>query len=168
MHDHEQTCACCAGRDIIADEDAAIAATGVNFQAVFGDDDGPGFVYTSGLSEKGLADLIFVGDHTEPAADYLLGFVATQLDDGAPTVGGLVPPGDPRNGYDVPVWLADGSDKLRTHALGVESRLRRIGSDRPARLLQVVMPDRTGRFPWEPGYAWLDQKVVKTPVAGNA
>lgn len=164
MHDPE--CSSCAGRDMITDQDAMIAEIGVAIILVMAGDT-PGFVYTSGLSEVGKADMIFVGDYTEPARMYLKSFIGGQLDEGAEVPLGLLPLDHPMNAYGLPIWILDASDKLETHAFGTTDRLERIGSTEPPRLLQVVMCDKAGRFPWEPDYHWLDQQVTTPPVIGR-
>lgn len=165
-HSHDGECSGCSGRDIIAESDAAIEERGVNFSCVFGDRFSPGFVYTEGLSEKRKTDLIFVGDHSYGAASYLFGFVQGQLEGDAIVTPGLYAAESAMNPYSVDFWVIDADDKISTHAYGTESRLTRIGSDVEPKLLQVVVPDKSGRFPWEPGYNWLDQDVTNPPVTG--
>ena len=63
------------------------------------------------------------------------------------------------NPFRVPAWIVRADDKLDSHAFGVRARLRRIGSEAEPRLLQVVMPDLVSRFPWEPGYEWMEQMI---------
>lgn len=159
---HDPNCACCAGgRDIaamLAREDADIERIGFHCCLVLPGDGEPGFVYTSGLAEKALPEFIFVGGCDVHAWGYIAGFVETALK-GDPVPEGLVPAGDGNgpNPYTVPAWVVPADDKLDTHAIGVRSRLRRIGSNVAPRLLQVVMPDLSGRFPWEDGYRWREQ-----------
>jgi len=141
-------------------QDADIERLGVTLAPVLPGNDGPGFVYSLGMSEQGRIDLIFIGDYRPPTYDYLGMFLGMQLD-GAELPFGLFPADDERNGFGVPIWVIPADEKLRTHAYATVSRLERIGSDATPRLAQVVMPDKSGRFPWDDGYDWLDQQVTK-------
>lgn len=163
-----QPCACCSGVDVTAVEDERIAEFGVTFTGVFAGDDGaPGFVYSTGLSEKGLADLIFVGDCSAPAMRYLVDLAQIAVDENR-EVTGFVDAFEMAqgNGFNMPMWIVPADGKLATHALGVARRLERVGAPvTEARLQQVVMPDAQGRFPWEPGYAWIEQLATDVPSA---
>ncbi|MFZ3482032.1 DUF4262 domain-containing protein [Sphingomonas sp. 3-13AW] len=142
-------------------QDEAIRRHGVTLAPVLPDRDSPGFVYSIGMSEQGGTDLIFIGDCTPPTYNYLQMFIEIQLA-GEQLPFGQFPADDVRNPFGVPIWLLPADEKLATHAFGSVSRLKRIGSTSPAKLAQVVMPDRSNRFPWEEGYAWLDQQVSRT------
>lgn len=168
MADHDATCACCSNPGFSMSDhlDGMIAESGVGLQPVFGSETGPGFMYTTGLSEKGGADVIFVGDCSEPVLAYMGGAIDAALS-GVPVATGRHEPGTDLNPFGVPMWIVEASDKLATHAFGATSRVERIGSPRPARLLQVVMPDREGRFPWDAGYDWLDQRVALRPEGAS-
>jgi len=141
-------------------QDADIERLGVTLAPVLPGNDGPGFVYSLGMSEQGKIDLIFIGDYTPPTYDYLSMFLGMQMD-GADLPFGLFPADDERNGFGVPIWVVPADDKLRTHAYATVSRLERIGSDLTPRLAQVVIPDKSGRFPWDDGYDWIDQQATK-------
>jgi hypothetical protein len=163
---HGSGCACCAdGFDAVLDrEDRAIADYGFNYTLVFGGDDAPGFIYTTGLAEKRLPEFIFVGSSEPRSHAYLAKFIEHEM------AGGVVAEGLHRaetapNPFRVPAWIIPADDKLDSHAFGVRARLRRIGSDAEPRLLQVVMPDLAGRFPWEPGYEWMEQMIEKPSEA---
>lgn len=166
---HEEGCACCAGgpEAAQAQADAMIASHGFMYQAVFAGDDQPGFVYTIGLAQRGLPEFIFVGSSQGQAANYIAGAVHAAMS-GTVIEPGPVAPESEINPYAVPAWILRADDKLVTHAFGVGTQLRRIGSDRTATLMQVVMPDMSGRFPWEDGYDWVDQRVDAPPVSGQA
>ncbi len=148
---------------LLRHEDEMIEQHGVFYTLVFGEGTSPGFVYTSGLSEKGLHDLVFVGSSSRESVGYLEGHVERMLE-GADLGPGLIPPETDSNGYAVPVVIIGAQSKLGTHAFGTKARLERIGSERTAGLLQVVMPDLSGRFPWEEGYAWMDQSLDEAQI----
>lgn len=168
---HDDDCACCgttgAGFSaILAREDADIEEHGFHYSLVFGNEDVPGFIYTSGLAEKGLPEFIFIGSSEPRSHMYIAAFIAF-VRNGGDVQAGLVPPTGEQgpNPFAVPAWVLDANDRLETHAYGVEARLRRIHSSVEPRLLQVVMPDLKGRFPWQPGYDWLDQDIHEPPIA---
>lgn len=166
---HDKGCACCAkGREAaLAEQLQMIRDHGFMYQAVFGGDDGPGFVYTIGLAQRGLPEFIFVGSCSQNAANYLRGPVEGAMA-GIDIRPGLLAPESELNPYSVPAWVLAADDKLDTHAFGVRSQLRTAGSDAVPRLLQIVMPDMTGRFPWEEGYDWQEQQVDAPPMTGRA
>ena len=143
---------------LTATEDAFIESHGFFYHLVFGDHDNPGFIYTSGLSEKKSPDLIFVGSSNANSTGYLRNVVDHLLSGRTIEPGGIEPETD-LNPYLVPMFVMDAQAKLLTHAFGVSSRLKRIGSTLPPRLMQIVMPDFSSRFPWEDGYDWVDQMV---------
>lgn len=145
-------------------QDANVARLGYTFAPVLPGDDSPGFIYSLGMSEQDKVDLIFVGDYTRPTHPYLGMFIDIQLR-GQDLPFGLMPADDPRNGFDVPIWVVAADEKLQTHAFGTVRRLRSIGSDKPARLAQVIMPDMQNRFPWDDGYDWIDQQAAKPETA---
>lgn len=166
---HEENCACCTkGVDAArANADAMIRDHGFMFQAVFGSDESRAFVYTIGLAERGLPEFIFVGSSSPQAAGYLGAAIDAAMA-GAQINPGMVDPETALNPFGVPLWILEADDKLETHAFGVTARLERVGKDATPRLLQVVMPDLNGIFPWEPDYNWLEQDVDKPPVTGRA
>lgn len=165
---HDEGCACCrqGPEAALAQQQEMIREHGFMYQAV-GGGDGPGFVYTIGLAQRGLPEFIFVGDCRGPCANYLIGVVEGAMAGTEIPVGMLAPESD-LNPYSVPAWVLNADDKLDTHAFGVRRQLERVGSTETARLLQVVMPDMTGRFPWDHGYDWLDQQISHLVVTGRA
>lgn len=169
MSEHDEGCACCArGPEAVqAEADRMIAEHGFMFQAVYGSDDTPGFVYTIGLAQRGLPEFIFVGSCQPNAANYIRGAIGVAMAGGAITTGLAAPESD-LNPYGVPAWILRADDKLGTHAFGVLRQIERVAAEGPPVLYQVVMPDMSGRFPWENGYDWLDQQVTTPPVSGNA
>lgn len=166
---HESGCACCTQgpEAALAEQLRMIRDHGFMYQAVFGGEDGPGFVYTIGLAQRGLPEFIFVGDCRGPCANYMRGVIEAAMSGVEVPLGMLAPESD-LNPYSVPAWVLAADDKLDTHAFGVRRQLERVGSGETPRLLQVVMPDLSGRFPWEEGYKWLDQQVSAPPVTGRA
>ena len=143
-----------------------IAEHGFMYQAVGAGDGEPGFIYTIGLAQRGLPEFIFVGSSYGQAVNYLRGAVRTAMAGGAVATG-LAAPGTDVNPYAVPTWILDAAPKLETHALGVVTQALRLQLPGAPRLLQVVMPDMAGRFPWEDGYDWLDQEVDAPPAHGR-
>ncbi len=145
-------------------QEADIARLGLTYAPVLPGNDSAGFIYSIGLSEQDKVDLLFIGDFTPPTYDYLGMFVAMQMD-GRELPFGLLAADDPMNGFGVPIWVMPADEKLGTHAFGAATRLQKIGSDKPAQLAQVVMPDRQNRFPWDDGYDWLEQEASKPATA---
>lgn len=170
-HDHEHeshACShgvegCCGGNPSAyrQNQDADIARLGVTLAPVLPSDEGPGFVYSIGMSEQGKTDVIFIGDYTPPTYGYLTMFLRMQME-GTDLPIGLFPPDHEHNTFGVPVWVLGADEKIVTHACGAATRLERIGSDRPARLAQVIMPDKSNRFPWDVGYDWINQQTGKS------
>jgi hypothetical protein len=169
--DHDEACACCeGGRDaFLSQEDERIARFGYTYTSVFGSAEAPGFMYTTGLSERGMPDVIFVGSHDPRCIGYLSGAVDHMVAGGT-VEPGRIEPGQSFNGFEVPIFVIEAKDKIATHAYGVPARLERVGSGAEPRLLQIVMPDLQGRFPWEDGYQWLEQLVddpTGQPIASD-
>jgi len=167
---HEDKCACCAQdpETVLANDDRMIEQYGFMYQAVSsgGNDDSPGFMYTIGLAERGLPEFIFIGGSNAAASGYLRGAIETAMAGGA-IEPGLVAPETGINAYAVPMWVLRADHRLQTHAFGVAARLERAGSTATPRLFQIVMPDLSGRFPWEKGYVWMDQQVETPPATGT-
>lgn len=157
-------CACCAAgpEAYFAEQDRMIEEHGFSYSMIQPGPNSPGFVYTIGLAEKGLPEFIFVGGCDRNAVDYISSLV-DHVRNGGTIEPGMIPPGTPMNGFTVPQWVIEADDKLRTHAYGVTSRLERIDNDELPHLMQVVMPDHQGLFPWDDGYQWRDQQVSRTP-----
>lgn len=157
----------CQGPLADAETSRRIEQYGFAITGVFPDDEEgePGFVYTCGMSEKGLFDLIFIGDCSNPATYYVSEFARLQLQ-GHVLPEGEMPADHPLNPFDVRINFIHAVGRLETHAFGVTTRLEQLKSEMPERLMQVVMCDKQGLMPWEPGYAWLDQdmKVDPTPT----
>lgn len=158
----------CKGGDehLFRRQNRNIEEIGFSVMSVLAGDEGPGFAYTLGLSEKNGHDLIFVGDSGKPVHGYLWGPIKAQLDGGVLTPG-VVEPETGINPYRVRMALLPADDLLETHAFGTARRLSRIESEAPPRLLQVVMADLENRFPWEDGYDWLDQLVDADPFEAD-
>lgn len=158
---------CDHGPTFFQDQNTKIEINGYTYVAVGPGNGKPGFVYTVGLSEKGKADLIFVGASDPQSVQYLMGAVAHQMANKDLPMGLVEPTPEDEiadgmialNGFAVPYRLVCAQDKLETHAFGAARRLEAIESDLPPRLVQVVMPDFSGRFPDEAGYNWVNQQV---------
>jgi len=114
--------------------------------AVFGDDEGPGFSFTTGLwVATGQPELIMFGMKREIAHDVLWDLFRDA------EAGAALPIGEPTDkvfanllAYAFPV-----SKRFYSHYLGW-SRWFYGGDEFPC--LQIVWPDREGVFPWESGF----------------
>lgn len=123
------------------------------------EEEGPGFHFTVGLTEKGLPELILY-DLPSKTGGRLLNDVARRLlaeerlDDGEPI---------PRllEGYAPQLWSVE---RLQD-PLGAAFRL--YGRDN-VRARQLVLPDAAHRMPWEPDYAMPRQPMLFTGPSGEA
>ena len=147
--------------------DNNMASHGIILAPVPPEENSPGFIYSVGLSEKGKADLLFIGDCAPATYAYLGMFIEMQMN-GNPIPYGLFPANHELNRFEIPIWISPADEKLSSHAYGAVSRLDEIGSDKDARLVQIIMPDKIGRFPWEPGYNWINQEAAKPMGTGIA
>ncbi len=139
--------------------DNQINKHGFAFQLVLPETDVPGYTYTIGFSEKGKFDFLFVGDCSKVAVDLINSMIEA--------LPGFYPPNHEMNVFGIPMWLVEAQSQIHTYALGVPSRLHRIETDYPPRLIQIVAPDQFGNFPWDENYTWVDQGIYKKPVTIN-
>ena len=153
---------CQHGATFFQDQNALIERYGFSTVGVLGDNEGPGFIYTVGLSEKGMADIIFIGSSNPASVNYVALAAMAQLD-GAALEEGVIPASTGINEFQVPIALVSADHLADSHAFSSKRRLDSVESDQPVRIMQVIMPDLSGRFPWEDGYDWLDQQVTANP-----
>ena len=125
-----------------------IAQHGWLIQSILGDGDRPGFHFTVGLTERGLAELIVYGLHSD-LGGHALNDVAQRLMDGERFADGEVVPGVLEGDYRTQLW---GVTWLQD-PLGAAFRL--YGQD-AVEVRQLVIPDLENRMPWEDDYADLD------------
>lgn len=136
-----------------------VARYGWIVQGVFPTEPGHyGFAYTVGLAAKGHPELISFGLPVEVAQDVLNDLAGRTL------AGQTIAPGLPL--YDVIVGHPVRFLEVRepTEHLGMSSLL--YGStEQPVRALQVVFPDRHGRWPWEDGSELAELPILGDPQA---
>jgi Domain of unknown function (DUF4262) len=108
------------------------------------------FAYTVGLTERAQPELVIAG--LDPLiAQALLNDLAQRVIDHSAQLTHGQRLTDLIAGYDAA--LVDGPI---TQDLYPGTAIGRYGADRVA-LRQIVWPDRDGRFPWDPGYAYPPQ-----------
>lgn len=125
---------------LLQDREDIIARVGWMVQAVGGDPNAPPFSYTIGLHDKGLPELIVVG-MADRNAMLLLNEVGTLLV-ADPTRRGKVD--SPRWSHQYFLLDADQETVAGSYAFGAANR-----SHGTAKYVQVVLPDRFGKFPWD-------------------
>ena len=121
-----------------------IAEHGFMVQGVSADLDTPGWVYTIGLHAAGLPELILIGGMCPEDQHHAIDDLARRM-----LAGSAFEPGhrEPEvvDGYDVTfLEVIDPTCDWLAIANLIQSGYR---------ALQVVWPDRDGRFPWEDGYS---------------
>jgi hypothetical protein len=123
-------------------EEELIAKVGWLVRGVGGSASSPSFAYTIGLYDKSLPELIVIGFCDERAM-MLLNEVAQRLIV-EPTLQGKIE----TEHWSMPFYLLDANKALceSGYTLGASER-----SDGEATYVQVVLPDRAGKFPWEDG-----------------
>lgn len=122
-----------------------IESEGWAVQSVFGADDSLPFSYTVGLSAQGFPELILVGIGAQTAT-HLLNTAAARLRDGSFS-GRADEPLErvanatliPKDVKDDPAWTARMATRYAAQ----------LGHS--VRLVQLVYPDRAGKFPWDEG-----------------
>lgn len=138
-----------------------IAKFGVHLIGVFGDEDGPSFTYTIGLTPKFGVELIMAGLRCEYAAAILNAIAAL---DALPA---LNEPNEAFSNLPVKFCRCD-RDLDNLHENYVVQADGFYG--RPVDVVQVVMCDRSGRFPGEPlfdqAYMGPLQALFFDPAAG--
>lgn len=119
-------------------------AHGWAVQTVLSDGVKPGYSYTVGLSKRGLPEMLIVG-LDQKFAQTILNNAVAKLVDGKITgrPGELV--SELANLPLAPRFSSDGV--IEEFALGARRYARETGSSMT--LIQLVLPDRTGLFPWD-------------------
>src|SRR5262249_22829314 len=124
-----------------------IESDGQYVQSVFADrDDRPSFAYTVGNAGRALPEFIVLGDDAGAFGQALDDLGRQQRDGTRRFKAGDVVTLD---GYNVPLRLGATCDFARSYYATLVSRYYRLSD---FELLQVIWPDRQGRFPGEPGW----------------
>jgi len=139
-------------RDFLRQQDTLIARYGWAVTAVLPTPTDPctPFAYTVGLTARTQPELVIAGLDPLIAQALLDDLAARVLEHDTQLAHGQHLP-DLIAGYDA--VLVDGPV---TDDLYPGTAIGRYGADR-VRLRQIVWPDRDGRFPWDPGYAYPPQ-----------
>ncbi len=116
------------------------------------DEEGPGFHFTVGLTEKNLPELILY-DVPSKTGGLLLNDVAQRLVAGERLDDGQPLPRVLERGYEPQLW----SVVRLQDPLGAAFRL--YGRDN-VRVRQLVLPDADYRMPWEPDYSMPRQPML--------
>lgn len=140
---------------------ALVAEHGWAVQGVFSvageENPGPNFLYTVGLSTYDAPEFIVFGVAMEVGHAVLNGMGAKVRDGARFQAGDLLD--DVLDGYNV--RLVEVHDT--TEHLTVANRV--YGLPDPVRALQIVLPDKAGRFPWDPDCELSWQPVLGTGYA---
>lgn len=115
----------------------------------------PPFAYTVGLTEKGRPELFMSGLDINVMALILNDIAANEN----PVIGDVLE-GYVGNGYKLAVVAAD----PKAAAVAVPRAM--YGRDK-VRALQIVWPDKKGRFPWDKRYRIRPRKQSLYPVNNN-
>lgn len=136
---------------------ADIERTGRSVQKVFALPGSPdpvneAFQYTVGNGDRNLPELLMIGLFDD---DYILNYLSgLMLERGRPFEDGELV----EIGAKCPVYLCEASDGVKDgYTLGASSYHR--GGAKGYRVMQVVLPDREGLFPWQRGCAEPYSKV---------
>lgn len=123
-----------------------IESYGQHLSQVFGDGSDPGFIYTIGNADRGLPELLLIGDFPPHIAAGLLNELGAKMrEDGKPLATGLVD-----IGWSIPVKVRQAGPLARSrYTIQVDQYL---GHDRYG-VLQVMVCDENGRYPGDAGCA---------------
>jgi len=139
--------------------EANIEKFGWTFMGVFGTDDQPGtnFVYTIGMTEKGLPEVLVSGNFDMHSMQMLAGTVAQEFADHA------------LNGTQPKLGVRDDLFSLKVELRTVNDTdkcnvARRFYGDR-VRVVQLIWSDKEGRLPGEPGYDFNEFPQEILPAA---
>ena len=136
-------------------------------QGVFPTEDAPGpsFAYSVGLQDAGWPELIMVGVNINTATVIINDTIRLyRAAEKKPTAGDCV-----EEVGNFPLYLATVSNSaLHEYLCQAVHRAERMGKPEPA-ALQIVIPDRAGVFPWQPGYdhAYMDPAQPCLAEAGK-
>lgn len=141
-----------------------ISQFGMAVQPIAPSAESPPFSYSIGQHAKGLPELIVFG-MPPPIAASLLYELAEYMED-EQAAGRTVGPGTVKlEGCEMPGALVEVPTAVAAeYATAAHDR-----SEGKATLIQVVWPDKEGRFPWQPGYdkRFLRvQRVIGAPPTG--
>lgn len=123
-----------------------IKSFGQHLFQVFGDGPDPGFTYTIGNTDRGLPELLLIGDFSSHIAAGLLNELGAKMrEDGKPPATGLV-----AISWSIPVKVRQAGPLARSrYTIQVSEYL---GHDRYS-VLQVMVCDENGRYPGDAGCA---------------
>nr|WP_295468864.1 DUF4262 domain-containing protein [Mesorhizobium sp.] len=123
-----------------------IESFGQHLFQVFGGGSSPGFTYTIGNADRGLPELLLIGDFPSHIAAGLLNELGAKMrEEGKPLATGLVD-----IGWSIPVKIRQAGPLARSHyTIQVDEYL---GHNR-YRVLQVMVCDENGRYPGDAGCA---------------
>lgn len=123
-----------------------IDSYGQHLFQIFGDGSDPGFTYTIGNVDRGLPELLLIGDFPSHIAAGLLNELGAKMrEDGKPLVTGLVD-----IGWTVPVKVRQAGPLARSrYTIQVDQYL---GHD-SYNVLQIMVCDENGRYPGDVGCA---------------
>tara|TARA_B100000678_G_C17830240_1_gene350759 strand:+ start:51 stop:536 length:486 start_codon:yes stop_codon:yes gene_type:complete len=154
-------CACSSEsiEDVYNNHDANIQKHGISIQGVFGDEEHQGFAYTIGAVKEGKADCIFIGSCHEVFCD--ISTIGVGL---AP---GYYSPGSKDNPLNLPFWIVDASHHIEERSTMAREWAARNNLIQDLNLVQIVLPDPNGLFPWDEGYDWADQDITQRPYTVN-
>ncbi|CAM5290854.1 hypothetical protein ATER59S_00536 [Aquamicrobium terrae] len=121
-----------------------IDSYGQHLFQVFGDGSDPSFTYTIGNADRGLPELLLIGDFPSDIAAGLLNELGAKMrEDGKPLATGLVD-----IGWSIPVKVRPAGPRARSrYTIQVDQYL---GHDRYS-VLQVMVCDEHGRYPGDVG-----------------
>lgn len=151
---------CDGSDDLVGNALAQIAAGRWAVTGVYGDELGPAFAYTTGLTEFSRPELLIYGLEPETACGLLNRAAELLIDDATlldhPRIDRVLRP---------PYRLA-ALPAVDTAELTVTRLL--YGPDVP--VVQLIWPDVGGRFPWQPGYEYARevQPLSGVPQIGAA
>jgi Domain of unknown function (DUF4262) len=118
------------------------------------------FAYTVGLTAHGYPELLIAGLPPEIAHELLNDLAGRVYDKAERFIHGQRIT-DLIAGYDAVIVRGPATDDLLPGAA-----FARYGKDR-VQLQQIVWPDREGRFPWQPGYAFDSHILSRTGFDGD-
>jgi hypothetical protein len=123
-----------------------IESCGQHLFQVFADGSDPGFTYTIGNADRGLPELLLIGDFPPRIAAGLLNELgATMREDGKPPATGLVD-----IGWSIPVKVRQAGSLARSRFTIQVGQY--LGHDH-YHVLQVMVCDEHGRYPGDAGCA---------------
>lgn len=156
-HEHGPECLLCDGEGPTRERvlemwgkiEADIAAHKCSMIGVPGDEDGPSFTYTIGLTDMGWPEIICVGMNPQTAMILINSMVAKYVESGETPEKGDMP--DIAN---LPVVLGETDQPaIEKYLCQASYRQERVGGP-PVSALQLIMSDRKGELPDSTNYDW--------------